>query len=136
MTLTYVFDANAILDFAEGGKGKYRVQEILQEALLERCSALISVLNWGEVFYHLWSKLGEDRGRRMLGTLSSLPLQLVPIDLPQALKAAEIKALHHIPYVDCIAAALAQLNQGSLVTSDRDFEKLGRHAKVLWLPRK
>ena len=136
MTPTYVFDANAILDFAEGGKGEYRVREILQEALHERCSVLMSVLNWGEVFYQLWSKLGEKKGRQTLGSLSSLPLQLVPIDLPQALKAAEIKVLHHIPYVDCIAAALAQLNQGSLVTSDRDFEKLGRQAKVLWLPRK
>ena len=60
----------------------------------------------------------------------------MPIDLLQALKAGEIKALHNIPYVDCVAAALATLNKATLVTSDRDFEKLGRHAKILWIPRK
>jgi len=37
--------------------------------------------------------------------------------------------------VDSIAAALALLRQATLVTSDRDFEKLGRRVPVLWLAR-
>jgi len=43
--------------------------------------------------------------------------------------------MHKIPYVDCLAAALAALNQATLVTSDRDFEKLGRHFLLLWIAR-
>jgi hypothetical protein len=35
----------------------------------------------------------------------------VPVDLPQVMKAGEIKAVHKIPYVDCIAAALASLQK-------------------------
>jgi len=57
------------------------------------------------------------------------------VDLPQALKAGELKALHKIPYVDCIAAALALQHRATLVTGDRDFEKLGRHFPVLWIAR-
>ncbi len=57
------------------------------------------------------------------------------MDLAQALKAGELKALHKIPYVDCLAAALAILQHATLVTSDRDFEKLGRHFPVLWIAR-
>jgi predicted nucleic acid-binding protein len=51
------------------------------------------------------------------------------------LKAGELKALHKIPYVDCIAAALVSQQQATLVTSDRDFEKLGRHFPILWTAR-
>jgi predicted nucleic acid-binding protein len=67
--------------------------------------------------------------------LSRLPLEFVPVDLQQALHAGEIKARHRIPYVDCVAAALAMLRQAVLVTSDRDFEKLGRRIQVLWIAR-
>ena len=49
--------------------------------------------------------------------------------------AAEIKALHKLSFVDCIAAALAELRSSILVTADRDFQKLGRRIQVLWLAR-
>jgi predicted nucleic acid-binding protein len=54
---------------------------------------------------------------------------------PRVLKAGELKAVHKIPYGDCLAAALTVLNQATLVTSDRDFEKLGRHFPILWVSR-
>ena len=96
---------------------------------------LMSVVNWGEVFYHSWQERGEESARRTLADLSRLPVELVAVDLPQALKAGEIKARHKIPYVDCIAAALAILRQAVLVTADRDFEKLGRQFPILWISR-
>ncbi len=96
---------------------------------------MISVLNWGEVFYLLWQQRGEETARRTTARLSRLPIEIVPVDLAQAIKAGELKAVHKIPYVDCIAAALATLHQATLVTSDRDFEKLGRHFPVLWIAR-
>ncbi len=136
MTGIYVLDANAVLDLAEAGPGWHRVNQLLDDALKQRTEILVSVLNWGEVYYCLWQQRGEEKACQTLARLSLLPLRLVPIDLLQALKAGEIKALHNIPYVDCVAAALATLNKATLVTSDRDFEKLGRHAKILWIPRK
>jgi predicted nucleic acid-binding protein len=51
------------------------------------------------------------------------------------MKAGELKAVHKIPYVDCIAAALAVVSQATLVTSDQDFDKLGRQFPVLWVGR-
>ena len=131
----YVLDANALLDLVDAGPGAPRVREILQETFHERCLAMISVLNWGEIFYHVWQERGEEKARQTMGNLSRLPLDLVPVDLPQVLKAGEIKAVHKIPYVDCIAAGLAELRQATLVTSDRDFEKLGRRISILWIMR-
>jgi predicted nucleic acid-binding protein len=112
------------------------VGRLLRDAAIDREPLLVSVANWGEVFYLSRQRVGEERARQALGKLSRFFISVVPVDLPQALKAGEIKALHHIPYVDCLAAALAILNQATLVTSDRDFEKLGRKFPVLWLPRR
>jgi predicted nucleic acid-binding protein len=135
VTGTYVLDANAVLDLIEAGPGSRKVERLLQSALQRQSSLLISVLNWGEVFYLLWQRRGEETARRTLASLSRLPLRIVPVDLSQALKAGEMKAVHKIPYVDCVAAALAVLQQATLVTSDRDFEKLGRQFPVLWIAR-
>ena len=93
----------------------------------------MSVVNWGEVFYHSWQERGEESAKRTLAGLARLPIELVAVDLAQSLQAGEIKTRHKIPYVDCIAAGLAILQKAVLVTSDRDFEKLGRRVEILWL---
>jgi predicted nucleic acid-binding protein len=131
----YVLDANAVFDLVEAGPGFQKVEHLFQTAIQQHSSIVISVLNWGEVFYLLWQQRGEETARRTTARLSRLPIEIVPVDLAQAIKAGELKAVHKIPYVDCIAAALATLHQATLVTSDRDFEKLGRHFPVLWIAR-
>src|SRR5271169_4554107 len=125
MTERYVFDASALIDFSEAGPGLRKVAQILQASAREEAAIFVSVMNLGEVFYWTWQKRGEGEARRAVDRLSRLPIEFVLVDLPHALKAGEIKALHHLPYVDCLAAALALLNQATLVTADRDFEKLG-----------
>jgi predicted nucleic acid-binding protein len=131
----YVFDANAVLDLIEAGPGWRKVESLLQSARQQGSLVSISVLNWGEVFYVLWQRRDEETARRTTAGLSRLPIEIVPVDLAQAMKAGELKAVHKIPYVDCIAAALATLQRATLVTSDRDFEKLGRQFPVLWIGR-
>ena len=133
MSKNYVLDANAVLDFVEDNPGGKRVEQLLSDALRGRARALMSVMNWGEVFYHSWQEQGEESARRILAGLSRLPVELVSVDLEQSLLAGEIKARHKIPYVDCVAAGLAILQQAVLVTSDRDFEKLGRRVEILWI---
>jgi predicted nucleic acid-binding protein len=132
---TYVLDANAVLAYVQDSPGAHRVERLLDEAFSQDPPLLISVANWGEIFYILWQERGEESARRTIATLSRLPLQILPVDLPQALKAGELKAVHKIPYVDCLAAALALLQQATLVTADRDFEKLGRQFPILWISR-
>jgi predicted nucleic acid-binding protein len=47
--------------------------------------------------------------------------------------AASLKAEHNLPYADCFAAALAQSRKATLVTSDKDFERMGTALKSLWV---
>ena len=135
MTGSYVLDANALLDYVESGPGILKVDQLLHAAARRQAALFVSVMNLGEVFYWLWRERGEEKARQTIDDFSRLPLQVVPVDLPQALKAGELKVLHKIPYVDCIAAALALQHRATLVTADRDFEKLGRHFPILWLKR-
>ena len=135
MSKTYVLDANAVLSFVEDAAGAARIEQLLRDARHGSIALLMSVLNWGEIFYHSWQQRGEQSARRLLDDLVRLPIELVPVDTTQVLKAGEFKVVHKIPYVDCVAAALSDLRQATLVTSDRDFEKLGRHFPILWIAR-
>lgn len=132
----YVLDANVLLDFVEGGPAASRVEELLLEARPHGNPISMSVVNWGEVFYHSWQEHGEEAARRAMSNLFRLPIERVPVTIEHSLRAGEMKAVHKIPYVDSIAAALAVINDATLVTSDRDFEKLGRRFPILWLPHK
>jgi predicted nucleic acid-binding protein len=134
MSRTYVLDANALLDLLVNGPGAERVEHLLKSAR-PATPLLVSAVNWGEVFYISWQRHGEESAKQTLADLLQLPIRIVPVDVPQVLKAGELKAVHKIPYVDCLAAALAALNQATLVTSDRDFEKLGRRFPILWIAR-
>jgi predicted nucleic acid-binding protein len=96
---------------------------------------LVSAVNWGEVFYISWQRHGAESAKQTLAELLQFSIRIVPVDVAQVLKAGELKAVHKVPYVDCLAAALATLNQATLVTSDRDFEKLGRQFPILWITR-
>ena len=132
---TYVLDASALISLLAGEPGAGRIEQLVREADRFHITLLVSVANWGEVFYLSWQRHGEQSAREALDDLSRLPFRIVPLDLTQALRAGELKALHKIPYVDCLAAALASLQQATLVTSDHDFDKLGRHFPILWLTR-
>jgi len=129
----YVLDASAIIDFAESGRGAGTVERVFNEALRRQNIVLVSVVNWAEVLCVLWRRRGEDTGRQIMANLARLPLRITDVDVPQALKAAEIKVLHNMSMVDSLAAALAELNGATLVTADHDFKKLDRRVQMLWL---
>jgi len=111
------------------------MEQLLADSIRQQLRLHISVLHIAEVYYLTWQRAGEERARQTVSTFSRLPVQIIPVDLSQALRAGELKAVHKIPYVDCIAAALALQQGATLVTADRDFEKLGRHFPILWLFR-
>jgi PIN domain nuclease of toxin-antitoxin system len=65
MSKSHVLDASAVLDFVEGGPGGKRVEQLFKDALGKRSRVLMSVVNWGEVFYHSWQQHGEVSARRL-----------------------------------------------------------------------
>jgi predicted nucleic acid-binding protein len=132
---SFVLDASAAIHYLQAGPGASKLERLLAGALRQQLQLFVSVLNLGEVYYLTWQRTGEEKARRAVASLSHLPIQIIPVDLPQSLKAGKLKAVHKIPYVDSVAAALAFQQRATLVTSDHDFERLGRHFPILWIDR-
>jgi predicted nucleic acid-binding protein len=109
------------------------VEELLSKAAEARRPLLMSVVNWGEVYYAIWRAHGEKAANAKLQETAQLPVELMDVDAELARLAASLKAQHNLPYADCFAAALAQTRKAAPVTTDKDFECVTRVLKILWL---
>jgi len=128
----YVLDASALLAFFEDEPGAGKMQELLTQAGQANRPLLLSVVNWGEVYYVVWQRRGEAAATEKLVEMAQLPLEVVDVDMDTTKVAASLKAQHKLPYVDCFAAALAQQRKATLVTVDRDFGQVEKGTSILW----
>jgi len=94
---------------------------------------LLSVVNWGEVYYITLREAGRQRADEVALLISTLPIQIIPVDLELAKQAAEFKAFKRMSYGDCFAAALAKLRKAELVTGDEEFKQVADEVKVFWI---
>ena len=130
---TYVLDASALMTFFEDRPGADKVEELLAEAAEDKRPLAMSVVNWGEVYYSVWRARGEKAAALKLQEITQLPIEIVGVDTELGKLAASLKAEHSLPYADCFAAALAQARKATLVTSDKDFERVRTVQKTIWL---
>jgi len=130
---TYVLDASALMTFFEDRSGAEKVEELLAKAAETKRPLLMSVVNWGEVYYSVWRARGEKAASAKLREIAQLPIQVIDVDMELAKLAASLKAEHNLPYADCFAGALAQNRKGTLVTSDKDFQRAKTALKILWV---
>lgn len=130
---TYVLDASALLTFFEDRPGAAKVEELLAKAAETKHPLVMSVVNWGEVYYSIWRAHGEKAAAIKLREIAQLPLQIVDVDMELTQLAATLKAQHNLPYADCFAAAVTQLSRASLVTTDRDFSSVENSLKIAWV---
>lgn len=128
----YVLDASAVMAFFEDRPGAETVEKLLAKAAERQQFLLMSVINWGEVYYSVWRTRGEDAANEKLRELAQLPIEVVDVDMPTTKLAASLKAQHNLPYVDCFAAALAHQRKATLVTVDKDFAEVGENFSLLW----
>ncbi len=117
----YILDASAILGYIYGKAGYEEVGKFL------RSESLITMIQLGEVHYILLQEEGRDEAQSALVTLKNTDIDIVPVDEELVLKVSEIKVSTGIPYVDSVAAGLAERESGILVTSDSDFKRLEGH---------
>jgi predicted nucleic acid-binding protein len=129
----HVLDANALYRFLTGGPGADTVTRLFKEARDAEQPLLMSVINWGEVYYTIARVEGFAETLRTMERVKLLPLTILDADEVVAARAAHFKAGHGLPYADCFAAAITT-KDNVLVTSDaKDFRKIpGLH--ILPLP--
>ena len=127
-----VLDASAMMTFFEDRPGADKVEDLIRLGVEGKRQLLMSVVNWGEVYYSTWRAKGPGVARKVLNDIAQLPLEIVDADLELTRCAAELRAEHKLPYSDCFAAALAVNRRASLATSDKDFALVEKKLEVLW----
>jgi predicted nucleic acid-binding protein len=130
----YVLDANAVTCYLTKGPGVEKLDYLFAQARRGDAHLSISVINRGEVLYHLARRAGLQEATKTLQTLARYT-ESVEITEEQADAAAALKFIYKLGYADCFAAELAMRTGATLVTADPDFVKLGKRLKVTALPR-
>lgn len=131
----HILDASGLYRYLSDGDGADIVASVLKEALATDTEVMMSVINWGEVYYTLVKHIGLTKtDKLMTELLGKVPVSVVGVALEDALRAARLKARYNIPYADAFAAALTR-GQHVLVTADIEhFERVPK-LRLLRLPR-
>jgi uncharacterized protein len=115
--------------------GAEEVEKLLLKAEGGSPKLLMSVINWGEIYYSVMRgaspEIAEEKAKEMAG----MQIELVPVDADLHLvrQAATFKATKKMSYADCFAAALAKLRNAELVTGDPEFKAVEGEIKIGWL---
>lgn len=133
MNTSRVLDSYGILAYLEDEPGADKVSDLLKRARDAGKPLLLSVVNWGEVYYIIRREAGKEAVDSAMLALETLPIELVNVDRELAYAAAELKATHKMSYADCFAAALAQTRKAELVTGDKEFKAIEGIIRILWL---
>jgi len=128
-----VLDSYALIAYLENESSADQVKELLLQAEASGKSLLMSIVNWGEVYYALSRSKGEPKAEEGVLIIDQLPITLIEINRAVAYQAARLKARYAVAFGDCFAAALAMVNQGRVLTGDPEFKNLEKEVSVIWL---
>jgi ribonuclease VapC len=127
-----VLDAHAVLALLTQEPGGHEVKELIGRAH-PGAPCLMTVVNWGEVYYKSLRKVGSAEATQVMDRLAAMPILLVDADLPLSRQAAVFKATGGLSYADCFAAALAKRERAELVTGDREFKSVEDEIRIHWI---
>ena len=133
---TMVLDAHALMVLFNDEPGADEVEKILLKAESGSPKLLMSVVNWGEIYYSILRGASQEMAETKAHEIAGMQIELVPVDaddLELVRQAAAFKATRRMSYADCFAAALAKIKNAELVTGDREFKQLARDVKIHWL---
>jgi len=133
---TMVLDAHALMVLFNDEPGSEEIEKILIKAESGSPKLLMSVVNWGEIYYSILRGASQEIADAKAHEIAGMQIELVPVDaddLELVRQAAAFKATRKMSYADCFAAALAKIKHAELVTGDREFKQLARDVKIHWL---
>jgi ribonuclease VapC len=128
-----VLDAYALMAYLEGEPGAETIRNLLLQSLRGEMHLVVTTINLGEVYYNIARTNSLEIADRLVGKLIDLPIEIASVDWELALQAARLKAETPIAFADCFAAALAQLRECTVVTGDKEFQRLESKVRVEWL---
>src|SRR6266849_3150789 len=134
---TMVLDAHALMVLFNDEPGADEVEKILLKAESGNPRLLMSVINWGEIYYSILRGASQEIANSKAHEIAGMRIELVPVDardLELVRQAAVFKATKKMSYGDCVAAALAKTRNAELVTGDSEFKVVETELKkIRWL---
>src|SRR5262245_65032821 len=134
---TMVLDAHALMVLFNDEPGAGEVEKILLKAESGNPRLLMSVINWGEIYYSIMRGASQELADSKSHEIAGMRIELIPVDardLELIRQAAIFKATKKMSYADCFAAALAKTQEAELVTGDREFKVVEKELKkIKWL---
>ena len=132
---TKVLDSWALIAFFEDEPAAVDVEKLLQQAADAKHKLLMSVVNWGEVYYNTMRTVSREAAEEQAQNIKALPIDIIGVsdDLVLTKQAAIYKAAHRMSYADCFAAALAKQKNAELITGDPEFKAVENEVKIAWL---
>ena len=126
-----VLDSWALMAYFMDQSGAEQVERLLLKAARDRHPLLLSVINWGEIYYSVMRADSQKAAEQVASEIAGLPIELVPVNenLEMVRQAAVFKANKKMSYADCFAAALAKIKNAELVTGDPEFKVVERDRK-------
>ena len=129
----YVLDSFALIAFFEYEPGADKVAGILRDINEKKARGFMSVINWGEIYYNTMREAGIEEAEKVMEHFNKHSIQLIDADRDLTYRAAKFKAIYHIAYADCFAAALSSKLKATVVTGEPEFEKLSHEITIYWV---
>ena len=133
MAVGKVLDSWAVSCYLEQEPGYKKIIELFEKAVESSKPFLMCIVNWGEVYYQVVRRFGEEKAREVEGLIQTLLIALVEANKELTREAARIKAGKRMAYANCFAVALTRLRKGELYTGDSEFKAMEKNVKVVWL---
>jgi len=133
LTAAKVLDSWALLCYLEQEPGYEKIIELFEKAVDSSKPLLMCIINWGEVYYQITRRFGDQKAKEIEQLIETFPITLVEANKELTREAARVKATKRIAYADCFAVALARLKKAELHTGDPEFKVVEKAVKVVWL---
>ena len=131
-----VLDSWALIAFFEDEPAAEQVESLLIKAEAGTHKLLLCVVNWGEIYYNTMREVSQDAAEQAAKEIAGLTIEIVGVDnknLELVRQAAIYKATRKLSYADAFAAALTKINDGELMTGDREFKVVEDEIRIGWL---
>ena len=133
MAAAKVLDSWALLCYLEQEPGFEKMIDLFEKALESSKPLLMCIVNWGEVYYQVMRRFGDQKAQDIEQLIHTLPITLIEANIELTREAARVKATKRMAYADCFAVALARLRKAELYTGDNEFKAVEKDIKVVWL---
>jgi len=128
-----VLDSWALLCYLGQEPGYEKVIDLFEKAVESSKPLLMCIVNWGEVYYQIARRFGDQKAQEIEQLIQTLPITLVEANKELTREAARIKATKKMAYADCFAVALVRLRRAELYTGDSEFKAVEKEVRVVWL---